>query len=92
MASDNGGNFITNADSFLNGGLVGDFVDHKAANFAANREGYFHYVIQAFAFGEGGVASGAGGRGYAPGFDFIVTRGLLRLLSMRVFSRQFCRR
>ena len=70
-----GGNFISEADSFLNGGLIGDYVNHKADNFAANREGYFHYVIQAYDFGDGGVSSGAGGLGYAPGFDFLVTQG-----------------
>lgn len=70
-----GGNFISEADSFLNGGLIGDFVDHKSVNFASNREGYFHYVIQAYDFGNGGVSSGAGGLGYAPGFDFLVTQG-----------------
>jgi len=70
-----GGNHIAGSDSFLNGGLNGDFVDHKSVNFASNREGYFHYVIQAYDFGDGGISSGAGGLGYAPGFDFLVTQG-----------------
>ena len=70
-----GGNHISGSDSFLNGGLSGDFVNHKADNFAANREGYFHYAIQAYDFGDGGISSGAGGLGYTPGFDFLVTQG-----------------
>lgn len=70
-----GGNLIAEADSFLNGALGGDFLEHKAANFAANREGYFHYSIRAFKFGYDGVPSNYGGLGQKPGYTFLVTQG-----------------
>ena len=83
-----GGNFIAEADSFLNGALEGDFVSHKAAHFSSNREGYFHYSIRAFQFGTNGVPESAGGLGYRPGFDFLVTQGCPTALDSFTFMHE----
>ncbi len=54
-----GGNFIDDADGVIAGGVGGDdYLNYKAANFAANRNGYFHYVLLQHQFGTGG----SGGR------------------------------
>ena len=66
-----GGNLIDGSDSYLNGELEGEFSSHKVDNFASNRQGYFHYAIQANAHGD----SGSGGLAYLPGFDLIITQG-----------------
>lgn len=41
-----GGNLIDDADGVIAGGVDGpDFQNYKADHFAANRQGYFHYVL-----------------------------------------------
>jgi hypothetical protein len=61
-----GGNRINEADPNITGGLDGEFLTWKAANFAANRSGRFHYVVSAHEFSD----ISAGGLGEAPGDDF----------------------
>ncbi len=41
-----GGNLIADPDGVIAGGVSGtEYLAHKAANFAANRNGYFHYTL-----------------------------------------------
>lgn len=66
-----GGNFIDDADGVLTGGVNdAEFMSHKAANFAANREGYFHYVILPHRYN---TNSGSSGQAELPGDDLIVS-------------------
>ena len=67
----NGGTLLTSADARITGGLDGEFLTEKAAHFAANREGYFHYVISAHDFTD----ISAGGLGELGGDDFVVAAG-----------------
>jgi hypothetical protein len=55
----NGGNLIADADGVL-AGSVGDaeFLNHKSANFNANRNGYFHYAILAHFYDTDNPSSG----------------------------------
>jgi hypothetical protein len=54
-----GGNLIADADGVL-AGSVGDaeYLNHKSANFSANRNGYFHYAILAHFFDTDNPSSG----------------------------------
>jgi hypothetical protein len=65
-----GGNLVVDANGFINGG-VGDaeFAGHKAANFAANRNGFFHYVLMPHRYG----GSGSSGQAEINGDDMIVS-------------------
>lgn len=66
-----GGNLIADADGNITGGVNGaDFNAKKTANFAANRNGYFHYVIVAHLYTE---VSGSSGQAELPGDDLIVS-------------------
>jgi len=47
------------ADGVIAGGVDGtDFAQYKAANFAANRKGYFHYVLLPHRYGTNSTSSG----------------------------------
>lgn len=66
-----GGNLISDADGVLTGGVNNaEFANHKAANFAANREGYFHYVILPHRYN---TNSSSSGQAELPGDDLIVS-------------------
>ena len=65
------GTLLSAADARITGGLDAEFLTEKAANFAINREGYFHYVISAHDFTD----ITAGGLGELGGDDFVVAAG-----------------
>jgi cysteine-rich repeat protein len=67
-----GGNYIDTTDDFLDGGVGGaDYVMHKAANFASERNGYFHYSLAARQFN----VAGNSGQAELFGDDMIITPG-----------------
>ena len=54
-----GGNVIADADGVLTGGVnQAEFKSHKAANFAPNREDYFHYAILPHRYNTNSSSSG----------------------------------
>jgi len=66
-----GGNLIVDADGVIAGGVDGsDFLNYKAANFAANRNGYFHYVLLPHRYN---TDSGSSGQAEVYGDDLIVS-------------------
>jgi hypothetical protein len=66
-----GGNLIADADGVLTGGVnSAEFQSHKVANFAANRHGYFHYVILPHRYN---TNDGSSGQAELPGDDMIVS-------------------
>ena len=66
-----GGTRLTSADARITGGLDGEFLTEKAANFVIQREGYFHYAISAHDFTD----RSAGGLGEIGGDDFVIAAG-----------------
>ncbi len=67
----NGGNLVADTDGVIAGGVAGaDFLDAKAANFAANRNGYFHYVLLPHRYNTNSTSSG---QAELPGDDLIVS-------------------
>jgi hypothetical protein len=61
----------TVADSVIAGGVSGgDFIAYKASNFAANRNGYFHYVLLPHRYD---LVSGSSGQAEVWGDDLIVS-------------------
>lgn len=66
-----GGNVIADPDGVVAGGVGSpDFVGYKAANFAANRAGYFHYVLLPHRYG---TTSASSGQAEINGDDLIVS-------------------
>lgn len=66
-----GGTLVADADAVLGQGVNGvDFQNYKAANFAANRHGYFHYTLLPHRYD---VNSGSSGQAELPGDDLIVS-------------------
>jgi alpha-tubulin suppressor-like RCC1 family protein len=66
-----GGNFVADADGVIARATGGsDFRNYKAANFAANRHGYFHYVLMPHRYG---TTSNSSGFAELPGDDLIVS-------------------
>ena len=66
-----GGNAIADADGVVAGRTEGtDFVNYKAANFAASRNGYFHYVLLPHRYDSTSPSSGVA---EINGDDFIVS-------------------
>jgi hypothetical protein len=66
-----GGNLIADADGVIAGGVNdADFASIKAAQFAANREGYFHYTLMPHRYG---LTSNSSGQAELPGDDLIVS-------------------
>jgi hypothetical protein len=53
-----GGNLIADADGVLDGFFDGEYTTYKAANFAANRQGYLHYVMMPHRYGLTNDSSG----------------------------------
>jgi hypothetical protein len=70
-----GGNLVTDPDgniivTFEASGFGGaEFLNYKAANFASNRNGYFHYVLMPHSYN----SSGSSGVAELPGDDFLVS-------------------
>ena len=66
-----GGNLIADENGVIDSGVNGaDFLAYKAANFAANRNGYFHYVLLPHRYG---TDSNSSGQAELPGDDLIVS-------------------
>jgi len=65
-----GGNLIADPDGVLGGGFDTEFYAHKSANFASNRDGYFHYVVNPHRYN---TSSGSSGLAELPGDDLIVS-------------------
>ncbi len=66
-----GGNQIADADGVLIGGVGGaEYLTKKAANFASNRNGYFHYVMLPHRYN---TTSGSSGQAEIYGDDLIVS-------------------
>lgn len=66
-----GGNFINDPDGVIASGVSGsDFLNYKAANFAANRNGYFHYVLLPHRYN---TNSNSSGQAEVQGDDLIVS-------------------
>jgi hypothetical protein len=66
-----GGNSIGDPDGVIDGGVNNaEFSGHKNGNFAANRRGYFHYVLLPHRYG---TNSGSSGQAELPGNDMIVS-------------------
>ncbi len=74
-----GGNFI-GIDALLeiNGDVDGEFLGYKAAHFAQNRAGYFHYLISCDKYAIGGVQTGSTGLAEILGNDFVASVGQYR--------------
>ena len=53
----------------------GEYFTIKAANFAADRHGYFHYTLMCDSYSIGGTYVNSSGLGELPGDDFIVSMG-----------------
>lgn len=72
-----GGNYIEDADGYLEGGFPpnpnpNEFVGYKADHFATERDGYFHYVILSHFYTQ---FEGSSGLAVWKGFDMIVSLG-----------------
>jgi len=66
-----GGNLVADADGVIDSGVNGtEFGVHKTANFASNRNGYFHYVLLPHRYN---TSSGSSGQAELPGDDLIVS-------------------
>jgi hypothetical protein len=66
-----GGNLVADANGVIAGGVNGtEFLGHKAANFAPERQGYFHYVLLPHRYN---TTSGSSGQAELPGDDMIVS-------------------
>jgi hypothetical protein len=66
-----GGNVIADANGVIDGGVNDvEFRAHKTPNFAANRHGYFHYVLNPHRYN---TTSGSSGQAELPGDDLIVS-------------------
>jgi len=66
-----GGNLVGDANGVIDGGVNdAEFGNHKAANFAANRQGIFHYVLMPHRYN---TSSGSSGQAELPGNDLIVS-------------------
>lgn len=66
-----GGNLISDETGIIDGGVGGaEFQGYKAANFASNRIGYFHYVLLPHRYG---TDSSSSGQAELPGDDLIVS-------------------
>jgi len=77
-----GGNLIADADGVLVGGVDGaEFVAHKAANFSANRQGYFHYVMMVHHYN---TSSSSFGQAELPGDDLIISMNCFHIFEDRV--------
>ena len=66
-----GGNLIADPDGVIAGGVGGsDFSNYKAANFATERNGYFHYVLLPHRYN---TTSSSSGQAELNGDDMIVS-------------------
>ena len=66
-----GGNFIDDANGVIDWGVSGaEFRNYRAANFAPNRQGYFHYVLLPHQYN---TDSRSSGQAEYPGDDLIVS-------------------
>ena len=67
-----GGSFVSHAGNITGGVNGADWQAVKLANFAANRRGYFHYVVMAHWYTD---FLGSSGQAELPGNDLIVSLG-----------------
>lgn len=66
-----GGNLVADADGVLSGDVIGaEYQNYKAANLAANRQGYFHYALHVHNYN---VNSGSSGNAEIFGDDLAVS-------------------
>ena len=66
-----GGNLVADADGVLSNGVnSAEFLGMKAANFATNRRGYFHYAVLPHRYN---TSSSSSGQAELPGNDLIVS-------------------
>ncbi len=66
-----GGNLISDPDGIIVGGVSGsEFLNHKSAHFAANRNGYFHYILLPHRYN---TNSDSSGQAEVNGDDLIVS-------------------
>lgn len=66
-----GGEEVSDADGVIAGGVNGsDFLGYKSANFAGERNGYFHYVLMPHRYN---TDSGSSGQAEVYGDDMIVS-------------------
>jgi hypothetical protein len=76
-----GGNLIADADGVLVGGVGGaEFLAHRAANFSADRQGYFHYVMMVHHYN---TSSNSFGQAERPGDDMIVAMNCFHIFEDR---------
>jgi hypothetical protein len=65
-----GGNLVADTNGYIDGGVdQPEYLGHKSANFAANRTGYFHYVLMPHRYG----GSNSSGQAELYGDDMIVS-------------------
>jgi len=77
-----GGNLISDANGVIDNGISGtEYRNYKAANFASNRNGYFHYVFMPHRYNTDSTSSG---QAELPGDDLIVS--LYCVSSERVYA------
>jgi hypothetical protein len=70
-----GGNFIADPDGVIDGGVTEpEFQSYKAAHFAPERLGYFHYVLLPHRYN---TSSPSSGQAEVPGDDMIVSLACL---------------
>jgi len=68
-----GGNLIA-GDGQLYGTVFGtQYQSYEAANFAANRHGYFHYILMAHTYDDTTGNTGSSGYAAIPGYEVMVT-------------------
>jgi hypothetical protein len=67
-----GGNFVSDADGIVDDVFGSQYQAYKTANFAANRVGYFHYVVMAHEYTS---FPGSSGQAQILGSDMIVSLG-----------------
>jgi len=66
-----GGTLVADADGTLSGDVFGsEYQTYKAANLAANRQGYFHYTLHVHNYN---FDSGSSGYAEIPGDDLVVS-------------------
>lgn len=66
-----GGNLINDSNGVVASGVSGsEYLNHKASNFAGNRNGYFHYVLLPHRYN---TTSGSSGQAEIQGDDMIVS-------------------
>ena len=68
-----GGNLIAGDGQLYGTVFATQYQDYEAANFAANRQGYFHYVLMAHSYDDTTGNTGSSGYAAIPGHEVMVT-------------------